>query len=49
MMWMEIQYQFLCAYGVPLNVFFSPYWNDMPKAINEAPKHTRAPTMRNIE
>ncbi len=29
---------FLCACGVPFNVLRSPYWHEMVKAINEAPK-----------
>ena len=35
--------RFLCACGVPFNVLRSPYWHDMVKAINEAPKGYKAP------
>ena len=35
--------RFLCACGVPFNVLRSPYWHEMVKAINEAPKGYKAP------
>lgn len=34
--------RFLCACGVPLNVFHSPYCHEMVKAINEAPKRYKS-------
>jgi hypothetical protein len=41
--------RFLYACGIPFNVLCFPYWHDLVKGINEAPKDTRAPTMRKLE
>ena len=35
--------RFLCACGVPFNVLHSPYWHEMVKGINEAPKGYKSP------
>jgi hypothetical protein len=35
---------FLYACGVPFNVLRSPYWHDLVKAINEAPKGYKSPS-----
>jgi hypothetical protein len=35
--------RFLYACGVPFNVLRSPYWHDLVKAINEAPKGYKSP------
>ena len=35
--------RFLCVCGVPFNVLRSPYWHEMVKAINEAPKGYKSP------
>jgi hypothetical protein len=36
--------RFLYACGVPFNVLRSPYWHDVVKAINEAPKGYKSPS-----
>lgn len=41
--------RFLCACGVPFNVLHSPYWHEMIKAINEAPKEYKAPNYEKAE
>lgn len=35
--------RFHCACAIPFNVLRSPYWHEMVKAINEAPKGYKAP------
>jgi hypothetical protein len=35
--------RFLYACGVPFNVLRSPYWHDLVKEINEAPKGYKSP------
>jgi hypothetical protein len=35
--------RFLYACGIPFNVLPSPYWHDLLKAINEAPKGYKSP------
>jgi hypothetical protein len=34
----------LYACGIPLNVFHSPYWHDLVKGINKAPKRYKSPS-----
>jgi hypothetical protein len=36
--------RFLCACGIPFNVLHSPYWHDLVKGINEAPKGYKSPS-----
>jgi hypothetical protein len=35
---------FLYACGIPFNVLRSPYWRDLVKGINEAPKGYKSPS-----
>jgi hypothetical protein len=35
--------RFLYACGIPFNVLRSPYWHDLVKGINEAPKGYKSP------
>jgi hypothetical protein len=43
MMWMQKNFKFLYACGIPFNVLRSPYWHEMVQAINGAPKGYRSP------